>query len=76
MNPSSHSVYLEYALITTVVFFLITHNSYAYIDPGSGSMIVQVIIAAILGTITAIKIYWHKIKKIFSRNIDNKKTED
>lgn len=76
MNHSSHSVYLEYALITTVVFFLITRNSYAYIDPGSGSMIVQVIIAAILGTITALKIYWHKIKKIFSRNSDNKKTED
>ena len=64
-------------IITTLtILILITRNTYAYIDPGSGSMILQVIIAAVLGTITVIKIYWNKVKSIFSRKSDNKKAED
>ncbi|OQA00165.1 MAG: hypothetical protein BWY70_00776 [Bacteroidetes bacterium ADurb.Bin408] len=33
----------------------------AYIDPGSGSMIIQIIIASLFGGIVAIKMFWKKI---------------
>ncbi|NLF52249.1 MAG: hypothetical protein GX577_14060 [Leptolinea sp.] len=36
-----------------------------YLDPGSGSFILQVLLAAILGGGFAIKAYWKKIKAIF-----------
>ena len=36
----------------------------AYIDPGSGSFILQAIVAAIAGAAVAINAYWRKIKQI------------
>jgi hypothetical protein len=40
---------------------------FLYIDPGSGSYLVQVIIAAILGGTFWIKKFWRKIKSLFTR---------
>ncbi len=43
-------------------------NSYAwiYLDPGSGSFILQILLAALLGGAYAVKVYWKKIKGWFS----------
>lgn len=38
-----------------------------YVDPGSGSYLVQVIIAAILGFLFYFKAAWWKIKSLFTR---------
>jgi hypothetical protein len=37
-----------------------------YLDPGSGSFLIQLLLAALLGGAFAIKIYWKKIKTLFS----------
>jgi hypothetical protein len=39
-----------------------------YIDPGSGSYLVQVIVAALLGAAFWIKMSWHRIKSFFGGN--------
>jgi hypothetical protein len=36
-----------------------------YLDPGSGSYIIQILLAALLGGAFAIKMYWRKIKSFF-----------
>jgi hypothetical protein len=36
-----------------------------YLDPGSGSFIIQVAIAALLGLGVALRASWSKIKKVF-----------
>jgi hypothetical protein len=36
-----------------------------YLDPGSGSFLLQLLLAALLGGAFAIKIYWKKIKVLF-----------
>lgn len=38
-----------------------------YLDPGSGSYIFQVIIAALVGAAFLIKVYWGRLKVFFSR---------
>jgi hypothetical protein len=43
-------------------------NLFLYIDPGSGSYLVQVIIAAILGGLFYFKNLWLKVKSFFVRN--------
>ena len=43
-------------------------NNLLYIDPGSGSYFIQVIIAALLGAAFWIKMSWHRIKSFFNRN--------
>ena len=39
-----------------------------YLDPGSGSMIIQMVIAAVLGLGGAIRVFWKNIKGFFNRN--------
>lgn len=43
-----------------------------YLDPGSGSMLIQIIIAAVLGAGVAIRVFWKNIKAFFT----GKKTSD
>jgi hypothetical protein len=39
----------------------------AYIDPGSGSFFVQMLVAGVLGASVTIKTFWKQIKAYFSR---------
>jgi len=40
-------------------------NVYAYLDPGSGSYILQILIGVLLGGALAMKLFWSKIKLFF-----------
>jgi hypothetical protein len=40
----------------------------AYLDPGSGSFLIQILLAALLGIGVAIRASWSKIKKFFGKN--------
>jgi len=37
-------------------------DAYAYIDPGSGSIVIQAIIGALVGVGITLKVYWAKIR--------------
>jgi hypothetical protein len=39
-----------------------------YLDPGTGSFIIQILLAGLLGLGVAVKVYWNKIVKFFNRN--------
>jgi hypothetical protein len=53
---------------------MFTQAAFAYLDPGTGSYIFQVLVATAIGGFFAIKMYWQKIKNFFSNHF-NKKTE-
>jgi hypothetical protein len=56
-----------------VIFFTFLaapSTSYAYLDPGTGSMILQGLIAAIALSAVTIKMYWHKFVAFFKRRND------
>ena len=59
-------------IIATQILLSPPDKKLAYLDPGSGSFIFQMIIAALLGAAFVIKVYWKRIigffQKIFSRN--------
>lgn len=38
-----------------------------YLDPGSGSFIIQMLLAGLLGIAVAIRIYWNKIVAFFRK---------
>lgn len=49
-----------------VLFWLLfPPPTYAYIDPGTGSYILQVVIAGLLGALVSLRIYWARIKAFF-----------
>jgi hypothetical protein len=44
-------------------------DAYAYLDPGTGSLVLQAVLAVFTGGLFVVKTYWQKIKsKLFSRN--------
>ncbi len=54
-----------------VLFALVcVDDALAYIDSGTGSLIIQSLIAVIAGGLFAIKTYWHKLKMFFSQKQD------
>lgn len=38
----------------------------AYVDPGSGSLVLQGIIAAIVGAGVGVKVFWKRIKRLLT----------
>jgi len=51
--------------ISLGVFLLgsfVSSEAYAYIDPGSGSMILQMLVGVLVGVAITIKIYWNRLK--------------
>lgn len=63
-------------IIGTVILLLWSSRGVeAYIDPGTGSYIIQVIIGGVLGAAFALKVYWKKVKFYFS-NLLSKQTKN
>jgi hypothetical protein len=58
----------RYALFWFALFTLVwSEDAHAYLDLGTGSMIIQSLIAAIAGGLFLVKVYWQKIMNLFSR---------
>ena len=55
--------------------FLFTSSAFAYLDPGTGSIILQAIVGAFAAFLSTLYIFWEKVKiffrKVFKKN--NKK---
>lgn len=49
---------------------------HAYLDPGSGSIIIQVILAGLLGAAFIIRSYWAKIKGFFRSRFTKNNNSD
>lgn len=47
-----------------------------YLDPGSGSFIIQMLLAGLFGILVAMRIYWKKIVAFFNKNEDGEVQED
>ena len=60
------------AALVAALLLLAPDTAHAYLDPGTGSYVLQMIIAGILGAAFAVKMYWFRIKRfvagIFSKN--------
>ena len=53
-----------------IVFFAFSiKDAYAYVDPGSTSMIIQMMLGVLVGAGIAIKVYWYKLKVFFSSSL-------
>ncbi len=61
-------------IITVILLFWSIRKAHAYIDPGTGSYIIQVMIGGLLGAAFALKVYWKKVKAYFS-NLFSKRTK-
>ena len=58
-----------------ILYLIFPRAIYGYLDPGTGSYILQIILAVFVGAAFTIKIYWAKIKNVFV-NIFSKKDKN
>jgi hypothetical protein len=54
-------------LACLALLLMSTEDAYAYLDPGTGSMILQGLIGGIAGGMFALRLYWGKLKSRFKR---------
>ena len=55
-------------LLVAIPAFLISPlRTPAYLDPGTGSYVLQLLVAGLLGAALAIRIFWGRISAFFSR---------
>lgn len=66
MNEIKYLIYLSF-------FIIFPSNAFAYLDPGTGSIILQAILGFIAATIATVSIYWTKFKTIISKIFNKKK---
>ena len=59
MNVKSPSVLL--------LLILSSADAYAYLDPGTGSMLIQVVLGGVAAIAVAAKMYWHKLVRVFRK---------
>ena len=58
-------VYSTIAVGAVLVLFF-SKNAYAYLDPGTGSMLLQGLIAAVAGGLVVMRAYWGKWRSLFT----------
>ena len=74
MEQTAMEYFRRSVILSVLVFlacFIFSEKAYAYLDPGTGSYILQLILAGLLGALFMVKTYWRNIKSfifnIFSR---------
>ncbi len=58
-----------------LLLFIFAQEAHAYLDPGSGSFILQLILAALFAVLLSVKIFWGKIKAFFTRHFSRELAE-
>lgn len=54
-------------LVVMLLYLVSPPPAYAYLDPGTGSYIFQLLIAGLAGSLFLIKVYWKKIAAFFTK---------
>ena len=61
-------------VIVVVMLILTSTTAMAYLDPGTGSMLLQVILGGVAAVGVAVKLYWHKLRAALG--MKKKQTEE
>ncbi len=62
-------------LLTFILFTFSVQPAFAYLDPGTGSSILSIIIGFFVAIGVLIKTFWYKIKSFFGLSKNTKKTD-
>ena len=51
---------------TLLAVFAYVPDAFAYLDPGTGSILLQGLIAGLAGGLMFLRLYWKKLKEVFT----------
>ncbi len=52
-------------LILAAIAALTPSAAFAYIEPGTGAMVLQIVLGGVAGIAVVWKLFWHRLKEIF-----------
>ncbi len=56
-------------VVLAIAILLVTpRDAQAYLDPNTGSMMLQMAAAGLLGAVVTLRLYWQKVKDFFTGN--------
>ena len=67
---------LKLAAVFCWVFLMTERSAFAYIDPGTGTMIFQLLLGGIAGLVIVGKLYWHSLLSFFGRSHQSDSVEE
>ena len=70
-----HGEFRGWLLLLMIVVMGMATNASAYLDPGAGSYVLQIVVASLVGGVFALKMFFRHIASFF-RNLFRKKDRD
>lgn len=58
--------FIKFLMTSLCMIMLLSESAWAYLDPGTGSLILQSVIAGVAGALVVGRLYWEKLKVYFS----------
>jgi len=62
-----------YIIAMFTLLLVVPCNAHAYLDPGTGSYMLQIVIAGIVSALFTIKMFWRRVVDFFSNLFKGKK---
>jgi len=61
-------------LLAALASLLLVREAHAYLDPGAGSYILQILIASLFGALFMLKVFWGRIVGFFGKGSSKSET--
>lgn len=65
-----------FAIVVLILALCFSPDAYAYLDPGSGSYMLQILLGTLVAGFFAIKHYWHRLKYFFKERFRKKEDQN
>lgn len=64
------------SIVTLTVLFLLPRSAHAYLDAGTGSMVIQALVAGVAAGLVILRAYWSRIKGFFGKKSAESTVDD
>ena len=65
----------QIALLASVATLFCTGPAWAYLDPGTGSMMLQLLLGGIAGAMVVGKLYWHRFRAFVNSRLSGNRSD-
>lgn len=56
--------------LAALTLLLAADDAHAYLDPGTGSLVLQIMAGSVLAVAYTVKVYWRRIRSFFRRDAE------
>ena len=66
MQKRAGSLLISALLVTSFMWIVTTKEAHAYIDPGTGSFLIQILLATLFGSLFALKVIRQRVAEVMT----------